>query len=187
MPSRITVAAYFYFDGKSRKDSLGNTVTTDWNWAMQQFDRVAAAGPAVRSVVVDQAYVIGMPDPANPTANSPNASDVRNKLQLCRTAGQLIYGYVACSGGAIPLYAPANPSQTWWQATRDSSKWWTPLTGPVTSIAPQTNPGVNSSYPCVKERTPGLATAHTGSTSSTMGCFKKHPQPATLGRKCYAA
>jgi hypothetical protein len=155
MPLRMSVAAYFYFDGKARPDSLGNAVTTDWSWAMQQFDRVAAAGEAVRSVVIDQSYVWGMPDPAHPTPNAPNAQDVRSKLQQCRAAGQLIYGYVAGSGGAVPLDPPkgsAAAGNSWWTVPRDQTKWWVPLTGPVVPAAPQNYPAQAGAYPSVREQ-----------------------------------
>jgi hypothetical protein len=153
MPTRMTIPAYFPIEGKFT-DSLGNTITPDWNWAMQQFDRVAAAGPAVRSVVVEQLYAWGMGDPQNPPPNTPNASDVRAKMQQCRAAGQIVYGYVACSGGAVPLERsqnPPSPDDTWWYVPRGRDKWWVPLTGNVTPVASQGYPG-GGYYPCLRDQ-----------------------------------
>ncbi|HXM19923.1 MAG TPA: CFI-box-CTERM domain-containing protein [Terriglobales bacterium] len=126
MIPRMAVAGYFFFDGKTR---LG--VVTDWNWAMSQWDRVAAAKQAVRLVVVDWSFAYGMPATAGP--NSPNAADMKTKLTACHSAGQLVFGYAAGSGGAIPLQPPTG-GPPWWLAPR-AAVWPSPLTGPVAPAA----------------------------------------------------
>jgi Kelch motif len=140
MVPRMAVAGYFYFDGKTR---LG--VVTDWNWAMKQWDAVAAAGVAVRLVVVDWSYAYKMP-PSASGPNTPNAPDVKTRLTACRNAGQLIFGYVAGSGGAIPQDPPPpNNVGTWWIAPRDNNGF---LTGnPVPAAVDATG-----ALPCIREQ-----------------------------------
>jgi hypothetical protein len=126
MKPRMAVAGYFFFDGKTR-----GGIVTDWNWAMSQWDRVAAAKQAVRLVVVEWSYANNMPATAA-GPNQPNAADMKLKLTACRNAGQLVFGYVAGSGGAIPL----NPSQVGgsWFAPR-AAVWPNQLNGQVVPAA----------------------------------------------------
>jgi hypothetical protein len=99
---KMAVAAYFPFDNRV----LDGGVRASWSWAMNQWDRVATAGRAVRLVVADQAY--GDFDPQT----QPSAiSDMKRKFAACRTAGQLIFGYVYGAGGRIPFGPPGQTYQ----------------------------------------------------------------------------
>jgi hypothetical protein len=100
----MAVAAYFPFDNRD----LGNGTIASWAWAMAQWDRVAAAGCAVRLVVADQSYSDFTPAQASSTA------DTRARFTACRTAGQLVFGYVYAEGGQIPV---GPPGTTWTHPT----------------------------------------------------------------------
>jgi hypothetical protein len=94
---KMAVAAYFPFDDRV----LDGGVTASWAWAMSQWDRVATAGRAVRLVVADQPY-----GDLNPDTQGGAISDMKEKFAACRTAEQLVFGYVYGAGGRIPVGPP---------------------------------------------------------------------------------
>jgi hypothetical protein len=120
-PTRMAVAAYFPFDGQ-RKDRNG--VVMDWPWAMQQWDRVAQAGTAVRLVVGDQSY-------SDLQSGTQRHLDMLQRITACRNQGQLVFGYVYGAGGTIPI----GPTGTWWK--KDGSPG---------------QPGQSGSYRCVGDQ-----------------------------------
>lgn len=140
MAPRMAVAGYFYFDGKKR---LGKV--TDWAWAMAQWDAVAAAGAAVRVVVVDWSYAYNMPLTAS-HANTPNATEMKAKLVACRRMGQAVFGYVAGSNGAIPLDRPPNNQGPWWTAPRDKD------TGLLTGVPTPAPVDAEGAHPCLRDQ-----------------------------------
>jgi hypothetical protein len=96
----MAVWAYFPFDGRV-VDSAGTKA--DWAWAMSQWDRVVAAGPVVRLVVVHEDY--SRFDISTPTGQT-RISDVSSKIGDCLGAGQLVFGRVYVAGGKLPLSSP---------------------------------------------------------------------------------
>lgn len=136
------MAGFFFFDGKSHiPPNGGPAVTTDWKWAMSQWDKVAAAKQAVRLVVVDWSYAYGMPATAPPVCpdpgGCPSAFEMKTKLIACRNAGQLVFGYTAGNGGAIPMKPPTSGPPWWWHAPRNPV-WPNPLTGAAVPTAENT-------------------------------------------------
>ncbi len=94
---RMAVWASFPFDNRVL-DTDGQHA--DWAWAMQQWDRVAQAGRAVRLVVADQSY--SRIDPAVPPGGS-RLADLTGRLAACRSVEQLVFGRVYVGGGKLPL------------------------------------------------------------------------------------
>lgn len=118
---RMAVAAYFPFDGKSVNGTIHN-----WNWAMDQWDKVAAAGSAVRLVVADQAY-------SNNLSTQSEIDNIKQKFKQCQNAGQLVFGYVHGRNGRIPLGLTGqkykdpprlDAAQTEWAVMRDQIDQW---------------------------------------------------------------
>ncbi len=93
---RMSVWAYFPFDGRT----VPPGVPADWAWAMKQWDRVIAAGPTVRQVVVDMPY--SRIDGSSPTGQS-RTDEIRAKIQACTDQGQLVFGRVYVAGGRLAL------------------------------------------------------------------------------------
>jgi hypothetical protein len=105
--------------GQYLKDRNGQP--RDWPWVLRQWDRIAAAGPAVRLVVAEQSYT---------DLTGQRLADMQTRLAACRASGQLVFGYVAGYGGAVP-FGPAN---TWWKVPGRNSTTQA-LLGPVTQTS----------------------------------------------------
>lgn len=96
-------------------DSSGAEMTRQW--LFDQWARIAAAGKAVRVVVVEGS-VQGL-DPAWATYQQWVAA-----LDACRSAGQQVYGYVTAAGGTRP---PA-------QVAAEVAQWQTHVAGHLDGI-----------------------------------------------------
>lgn len=99
----LAVPAYMVED-PGKLDSAGNAMTRAW--LFQQWARIAAAGKAVRVVVVEGS--VRVLQPGGPTYN-----DWVKALDDCRAAGQHVYGYVDAQHGKRPPADVANEVQEW--------------------------------------------------------------------------
>lgn len=99
----LAVPAYMT-EQVGRFDSNGEEMTRAW--LFRQWARIAAAGSAVRVVVVEGSVRGLQPSWATYQAWI-------NALDACRTAGQQVYGYVPVNGGQRPPSDVANEVQQW--------------------------------------------------------------------------
>ena len=116
----------------------------DWTWVLQQWDRIAAAGAAVRLVVAEQSYT-GL--------TGTQLTQIASKLNACRSAGQIVCGYTFGNGGTLPL----GPPHTWWSVPRGVTNAG-PLTGPVIQVTGGT-PGAEL---CVQDQIDAWRSAFPG-------------------------
>src|SRR5437667_462671 len=107
--TRMAVAAYIVPHPDPNNPGLylpdWNGQPMDWTWVLQQWDRIAAAGAAVRLVVAEQSYT-GL--------TGTQLTQIASKLNACRSAGQIVCGYTFGNGGTLPL----GPPHTWWSVPR---------------------------------------------------------------------
>jgi len=136
-PTRMAVAAYLVPQadpnnpGQYLPDWNGQPM--DWNWVLQQWDRIAAAGSAVRLVVAEQSYT-GL--------TGAQLAQIKSKLSACHKAGQLVYGYTYGNSGALPL----GPVHTWWSVPRD------PTTGQLSGAVMQVTATTAGAQLCVQDQ-----------------------------------
>jgi hypothetical protein len=100
---KLAVAAYMT-EKPGKYDSAGAQMTR--GWLFDQWARIAAAGAAVRVVVVEGS-VRGL----NP--GWATYQQWVTALDACRSAGQQVYGYVPVAGGTRPPADVATEVQQW--------------------------------------------------------------------------